>query len=270
MRSLSALCALVRCENALLSALGVLLGAWWARGSVLAPATLGAAAVAIALTAVANAENDYQDRDLDRVAHPERPLPSGMLKPIHARVTVGVAAALAMLISAALGTALAIVTAMVLVVMLLYSRVIKRHGFAGNLTVALLASLPFAYGAWAVGRSLDALPLVAVAVPLHLAREIAKDLEDAEADAPTRRTLPVAHGPGTTRAVLLGAVLVFAVALWPLVTQRPQLGAFILPALVLTAWATLRAWRGARGGPWLYKAAMACAMASLVLAHWNR
>jgi 4-hydroxybenzoate polyprenyltransferase len=134
----------------------------------------------------------------------------------------------------------------------------------------VLASLPFAYGAWSVGRPLDALPLVAVAVPLHLAREIAKDLDDAEADAPTRRTLPVTHGVATTRAILLGAVTLFLVALGPLVVRRPQLAAFVIPALVLAAVATARAWRGERGGPSLYKAAMACAMASLVLAYWNR
>jgi len=270
MRSLKALLALVRWENVLLSVSGVLLGAWWARGSVVGSATLLAAGAAAALTAVANAENDYRDREIDRVAHPERPLPSGALQPVHARLTVVVAAVLALACSAALGLALVAVTLLVIGVMLAYSRILKARGLAGNVAVAVLASLPFAYGAWAAGRPLDSLPLVGVAIPLHFAREIAKDLEDAGADAATRRTLPVAHGIGAARMALIAALGLFVAMLWPLVVQRPQLGAFVIPALFLVAIAAVRAWRGRRGSPSLLKAAMACAMASLVLAHWHR
>ncbi len=270
MRSVSAFLVLVRWENALLSALGVLLGAWWARGFVLATPTLVTAAIAMALTAVANAENDYQDRAIDHIAHPERPLPSGALRPIHARITVVVAAAIALGLSLMLAAELAIVTLGITGVMLVYSRVLKARGIVGNVTVAVLASLPFAYGAWSVGRPLDALPLVGVAVPLHFAREVAKDLDDADADAATRRTLPVVHGLAGARGALVIALVVFAVMLWPLIVRRPQLGAFVIPAIVLTALATVRAWRGRRGSPSLFKAAMACAMASLVLANWHR
>ena len=270
MRSVSAILTLIRWENALLSALGVLLGAWWAHGSVLAAPTLAAAAVAIALTAVANAENDYQDRAIDRLAHPHRPLASGALRPAHARMVVAAAGVVALLVSAALDPRLAVLTAGIIVVMLLYSRVLKARGIAGNLTVALLASLPFLYGAWTTGRPIAALPLLAVAVPLHFAREIAKDLDDAEADAPTRRTLPVAHGPRAARLVLVAALVVFLLALLPLIRARPPLGALVIPAMGLSAFATARAWQGRRGGPLLFKAAMACAMASLVIAHWQR
>jgi geranylgeranylglycerol-phosphate geranylgeranyltransferase len=270
MRSTSAVLALIRWENALLSALGVLLGAWWAGGSVRAPTTLAAVAIAIALTAVANAENDYQDQGIDRVAHPDRPLPSGALRPAHARAVVIVAAAVALILSALLHPVLAALTAGIIAAMLLYSRVLKVRGLPGNLAVAVLASLPFGYGAWAAGRALAAVPLIAVAVPLHLAREIAKDLEDAEADSGTRRTLPVVHGVTVARLVLIGALVLFVVALWPLIAARPRLGAFVVPAVMLTLLAARRAWRGRRGGPSLFKAAMACAMASLVLAHWHR
>ena len=270
MRSLSAVLTLVRWENALLSALGVLLGAWWAHGSVLAQTTLAAAAAAAALTAVANAENDYQDHAIDRVAHPERPLPSGALRPVHARMVVITAAVAALALTAAIDPQLAGLTAAIVLVMMVYSRVLKVRGLVGNLTVAALASMPFVYGAWTVGHPRAALPLVAVAVPLHLAREVAKDLEDADADAPTRRTLPVAHGTHAARAVLMAALILFALAMWPLVAARPRLGALVVPTLLLTALAAGRAWHGRRGGPSLFKAAMACAMASLVIAHWHR
>ena len=270
MRSPSALLALIRWENAILSACGVCIGAWWARGSVLATTTLLAAGAAAALTAVANAENDYQDLDIDRIAHPERPLPSGALLPAHARVTVIVAAILALGCSVLVGAWLAVATGAIIVVMLAYSRGLKSRGLAGNVTVGILASLPFLYGAWSTGRPLAALPLVGVAIPLHVAREIAKDLEDVEGDAATRRTLPIAHGTHAARMALIIALGVFVIMLWPLVAQRPRLGAFAIPALLLSAAAAVRAWRGRRGSPSLFKAAMAFAMASLVLAHWPR
>jgi len=270
MRSLSALLVLIRWENALLSALGVLLGAWWANGSVVASTTLAAAAVAIALTAVANAENDYQDQAIDRSAHPGRPLPSGALRPVHARVVVFSGAMIALVVSASLDPLLAALTTAIIVVMLMYSRLLKVRGLVGNFTVAVLASLPFVYGAWAAGRPRAALPLFAVAVPLHLAREIAKDLDDAEADAPSRRTVPVAHGAAATRLLLAAALVSFGIALRPLISARPPLGLLIVPALLLTVLATVRAWQTRRGAPLFFKAAMACAMAALVLAHWRR
>src|SRR5688572_18684029 len=87
MRSPSAFLVLVRWQNVLLSVAGVLLGAWWARGVVTGSEVLLTALAAAALTAVANAANDLHDRELDRVAHPARPLPAGALSPVHARVT---------------------------------------------------------------------------------------------------------------------------------------------------------------------------------------
>jgi 4-hydroxybenzoate polyprenyltransferase/geranylgeranylglycerol-phosphate geranylgeranyltransferase len=270
MRYASAIFSLIRWENAVLSALGVVLGAWWVRGGPVAPTTLAAAAAAVGLTAVANAENDYQDRGIDASAHPARPLPSGALRPEHARVVVIVAAVSSLVLASGISLALGVLTMGIILVMLAYSRVLKPRGLVGNITVAVVASLPFAYGAWAAGAPEASFSLVAVAIPLHLAREIAKDLEDAPADAPTRRTLPVAHGPRAARLVLLVALGLFAVSLTPLIASRPRLALLSVPALALTALATKRVLVGARGGPSLYKAAMACAMASLVLSHWHR
>jgi geranylgeranylglycerol-phosphate geranylgeranyltransferase len=270
MRSASALFTLIRWENALLSAAGVLVGAWWVRGSVTATNTLITALAAIALTAVANAENDYRDRELDRAAHPSRPLPSGRLRPRDARAVVIASAAIAVVCSAMVSVTMAIVTCGIIALMLAYSRWLKARGLIGNVTVAVLASLPFAYGAWSAGQVMDALPLVGVAIPLHLAREIAKDLEDAGADAATRRTLPVIHGPDAARVTIVGTLVVFVAMLVPLVAERPALGVFVLPALALALAAAQRAWRGRHGSPSLFKAAMACAMVSLVLSYWRR
>src|SRR3954464_3551952 len=77
LRAGAAVADLVRWPNALIAAAGVFTGAWYAAGDVTAPATAWLARAAVALTAVANAADDVADREIDRVAHPERPLPSG-------------------------------------------------------------------------------------------------------------------------------------------------------------------------------------------------
>ena len=269
MRSVRALLALIRWPNALLAAAGVLVGAWWGGGDPTAAAVLLTAGAAIALTAVANAENDYRDRAIDATAHPGRPLPSGALRPRTARIVVAVAAIAAIGLALAVSAAMALATTAVVGAMIAYSPLLKPLGLPGNITVAVIASLPFVYGAWAVGTPSAALPLFTIAVPLHFARELAKDLEDAAADAPSRRTLPVARGAAATRIALVAALVPGVVVLTWMIVDRPRLGVLVIPAIVAAALGTRRALRGRRGAPSLYKLAMACAMASLILAHWS-
>ena len=82
-----AVLSLIRWPNALLAATGVFVGAWWANGTV--GARLGFAVLAaVALTAAANTWNDLADTEIDRIAHPDRPLPSGEL---NAKTAVAIA-----------------------------------------------------------------------------------------------------------------------------------------------------------------------------------
>ena len=263
MRWASAVLELVRWRNALIAALGVLLGAWFAEGAPFTRSPLVAAGVAIALAAFANAFNDWCDIEIDRVAHPARPLPSGRLRPAHA-IAVAIAASIAALLGALMvSPVLAAVTAAVLLVMREYSVRLKRRGL-GNIVVAVLGSMPFLYGAWSVGEPLAAVPLLALGIPLHFAREVAKDLEDAPADAAVRRTLPVTRGPASARGVFVGALLVFLAVLIPFALSRPLFALLVLPAVLLCAAAARRVLAGRQGSPVLLKSAMLWAMAALV------
>lgn len=265
MPSPSALLRLIRWENALIAAGAVLLGAWWVGGDAGSSRPIVAALAAIALTAVANGYNDVVDVGIDRIAHPARPLPSGALSPAVARRSVAFAAGLALAFASFARLELGALTVVVLALMIAYSQRIKKLGMPGNITVAVLASLPFLYGGWSVGRPRESLVLVALAIPLHLAREIAKDVDDAVADAPTRQTLPVAMGKAMTRSLLLAAVASFFFVLSAFVKQRPEFAIAILPAVLFVGIATWRSFSGQRGGPLLFKTAMVAAMASLVV-----
>lgn len=268
MRSASAVLHLVRWPNTLIAAAGVLLGAWWGSG------TLGwragaAALAAIALAAAANAWNDVADVAIDARAHPERPIPSGRLSPDRAADVAWVMGALALPLAALARPELALLTIPVLALMRLYSPHLKRRGLPGNITVAVLASLPFLYGAWAEGAPGAGLRLVAIAAPLHLAREIAKDLDDAEGDAGARHTLAL-RAPGIARAALVAAVLLFVALLAPVALPLPHFALALLPAIFVCGLAARRALRGRHGSPALFKVAMLCAMAAFAVERASR
>jgi geranylgeranylglycerol-phosphate geranylgeranyltransferase len=255
---------LLRWRNALLAGAGVLAGAWWGGGRV----TLGVAlvtAAAFALTAVANAANDIADIEIDRVAHPERPLASGAI-PADAAMRFAIAcSAIAMVLTAVVAWWLAALTAAVLAIMWAYSRRLKPQGVPGNLAVALLGSLPFFYGAAAVDEPGKGAVLVAVAAPLHFAREVAKDLDDAAADAPARRTLPVRSGRRTARAAVVTGVVAYAVAVALLATAYPLFALLLVPTIFLAALAVRRLYAERSGAAGLFKGAMVLAIAALVI-----
>ena len=264
-----AILELVRWENALLAVAGVVLGAWWATGRPNEPETIVMAAVAVFLTAFANADNDVRDAAIDRVVHPSRPLPSGVLPMRVARIVVGLCAVAAILLASLLGGLETLATVGVIAAMTLYNRGIKAHGVPGNIIVAVVASLPFVFGAWSAGMPSAGVPLFLLGVPLHFAREIAKDLDDAEGDATHRRTLPLRVGPGAARLVVVVSVALFVVSLAPFAMRHRAFAIVVLPAVALCLMAARRVLSGQRGTARLLKSAMVVAMVALVLgARW--
>ena len=260
------LARLLRLHNGAIAGLGVVVGAWWARGSAtVSEPVLVVALAAIALAGFANAVNDYCDVEIDRAAHPERPLPSGALAPGAAVATAIVCGLLCLALIALVSIPLATVSVGVLVAMVGYSALLARRAVIGNVAVALLASLPFLYGAWAAGSPAAALPLVAVALPLHFAREVAKDLDDARGDAPWRATLPLRFGPAAARWTAVAATAIFVGAAALLAGANTRLWIALVPALGCAAAAAVRVAAARSGAPTLFKAAMVCAMVALLV-----
>ena len=267
-KAVLAVLSLIRWENALLSVAGVVLGAW-AAGRPNQPETIVMAAVAVLLAAFANADNDVCDYAIDRVVHPERPLPSAALSLHAARVVVGIAASAALIFSALLGAAETLAVVGVIAAMTLYNRGVKAHGVPGNVIVAVVASLPFVFGAWSAGSARAGLPLFLVGIPLHFAREIAKDLDDAQGDAAYRRTLPLRVGARAARLVVVSSVALFVVALAPFAVRWPVFAIVVLPAVALCLLAARRVLSGQRGTARLLKSAMVVAMVAFVFsARW--
>ncbi|MEK6976526.1 MAG: UbiA family prenyltransferase [Candidatus Thermoplasmatota archaeon] len=180
-------------------------------GGVVSPALVVAATLPPFLVAAfGNAINDLSDAELDRSAHPNRPLPSGRL----GRRAAWVLASLAL--AAALATALpggwpavafAGANALLLVA---YEARLKATGLPGNILVAVLVGSTFLYGGIVATGQAPAAPmlllLAAMASLTNLARELLKDVEDVDADRGHRDTLPLRVGQGQTRLLAFALV----------------------------------------------------------------
>lgn len=210
--------ALVRPLNVAMAAVGCLLGGVAAYGSpeaLLRPATLQvvlqAAAIAGVFTAAGNALNDYHDRDVDRINHPDRPIPAGLVPPDRARWAALLLFAPTVPWAALLGGELLLVVLVNLALMLSYERAFKRRGFRGNLLIAWLVASLFLFGGLAVSETGAALQRTAILALLAflatLGREVVKDVEDVAGDW-DRRTLPMILGPDRAGHVAAGLFLV--------------------------------------------------------------
>ncbi len=265
-KHLGGLVRLTRPLNAVMFFAGVALGGVlaagegaWAEGNA---ARLGLAMLSAALVgAGANAVNDVFDLEIDRVNRPARPLPSGAVSVGAARRLWAACSALGVGLSAWLsGVHLGIAAASVLLLWG-YSRWLKRRPLVGNLAIALVLGLAIVYGGLAVtplggagpgapglGGAGWAASLLGAAFAFGstLAREIAKDIEDAEGDAVEgARTLPLVL---PRAAVWLAALAIGGtLALFPLalpVGLGADFFALALPAaglLLAAAWYLLAA-----------------------------
>jgi chlorophyll/bacteriochlorophyll a synthase len=99
--------------------------------------------------------NDYCDREVDAINEPDRLIPSGLVSTRQVFVTIGVLAVLALGIGLFLGTQVALLTAIGMVLALIYSAHpirAKRNGWVGNGLVAIAyEGLPWLAGHLAFG-----------------------------------------------------------------------------------------------------------------------
>lgn len=147
------LTALTRPQIALQAAVYMLLGAYLAEGS------LGARAPQVSLAAIVTGLivsfgfviNDYADVEVDRLAKPFRPLPSGLWTQAEALRLAILLALVALTLSLALPFPLGVIACANLVLAAGYSLLLKRTVLLGNIAVGLLNSSILIFGAIAAG-----------------------------------------------------------------------------------------------------------------------
>jgi geranylgeranylglycerol-phosphate geranylgeranyltransferase len=164
--------------------------------------------VVMSFTAAGNSLNDYFDREVDKVAHPERPIPSGTVTPAMARALAAILFVVSLLLSIVINPWSVVIVVTSIVVIVGYEWFLKAEGLAGNLAISWLTGALFLFGGAAVDRFEFAWILAALAFLATLGREIVKDIQDVKGDRGARRTLPMRIGQ--KNAGVLGSIAFLA------------------------------------------------------------
>ncbi len=176
-----------------------------------------------AITAAGNALNDVLDAEVDQKAHPERPIPSGKVSPGVALWTSIILFGLGLASAGLLGRIPFLVALTATLGILAYNLWAKWVPVLGNLMVSGIAALTFLFVGVVVGNLQAMIFPFLFAFLFHWAREIVKDIQDADADRIRQaRTLPLWLGErqawrlakGILAALILVTLLPFALGLF--------------------------------------------------------
>lgn len=197
---------IIRPVNAVVAGLAAILGYGIAAGNLVTGTILLFSAVFL-ITAGGNSINDYFDADIDQINRPDRPIPSGDVRP---RMAWNISFALfscGILIAVFTNPVCFGIAVFNTLLLVLYAARLKRTFVAGNLAVSYLSASIFLFGGAYLGYEgiIRVLPVVLVTLFAMLSREILKTAEDVEGDAASGAdTVPVRYG--VRSAVLLSAV----------------------------------------------------------------
>jgi geranylgeranylglycerol-phosphate geranylgeranyltransferase len=188
---------LFRLGNTLIGSFAILIAAFMAAGTSMVDYWMNLVIgffVVFTFIAGGNSLNDYIDVEIDRTAHPERPVVTGEITPIQAR-NIGIVMLLLSALLSLLTMDIYCIAIVVLAVILMasYELFLKQRGFIGNLTIAFLTGLVFILAGALVGDVTANIAVGGMAALVSVGREISKDIEDIESDE-GRRTLPMSIG----------------------------------------------------------------------------
>jgi len=154
----------------------------------------------ICINGAGNVVNDIYDMEIDRVNRPNRPLPSGKMSIAQARIYMISLFMAGIVASAFINLQTFFITTFIATPLLVgYSVWFKRMPLIGNLVVAIMLAMTFAYVGVAYGNFPAMVPLIGLAFGFTIIREIVKDLEDQAGDlSQGARTLPIVWGESAT------------------------------------------------------------------------
>jgi geranylgeranylglycerol-phosphate geranylgeranyltransferase len=180
--------------------------------------------------------NDYYDRKIDAVNEPQRPIPSGIIKPNEALIFVVVLSVVGFIFAGFVSILCFVVAAISLVITATYITVGKRSGLPGNFLVSVCVAIPFIYGSITAVQSvgLNVVLFASMAFLSNTGREITKGIVDVKGDsAEGVITLAVRFGERNA-AVAAVAFYIFAVALTPATWILGLVGIWFVPFVLVT------------------------------------
>ncbi len=225
-----------------------------------------------------NAINDYIDRDIDRIAHPGRPVPLGEITPATAKnlgismmvlaVSIGILAQVSSLYLDLIFWDLMSTTIVIVAALLMasYEILLKQRGFIGNVTIAVMTGMLFLLGGAVCDNVIVVIPIALMAMLVNIGREISKDIEDQTSDE-GRNTLPMRIG--VKKAASIAAVFFIcgvALSVWPLLYGSMNVFyLLVLAADAMFIYAAIIVFKSAHSAQRIAKIAMIIALLAFVI-----
>ena len=135
--------------------------------------------------------NNYVDRDIDKIIHPRRPLPSGRLSPKEGLFFGIIVFAISFVLALFVNLLFFIMLILGFFLCLLYELIVKNHGLYGNILVAVVIAGVSVTGGFVVDNPYPGFFISLVLFPQLLGGEIIRDVRDVEGDRLRRKTLPM-------------------------------------------------------------------------------
>ena len=182
---------LLRPLNAVMSMIGVFIGYSLAYGGFHFDISLVYALLSVFfISGGGQAINDYFDYEIDKKRKANRPLVRGLISKKNGLIYSLALFALGIILASFLTETAFWIAVFFSILLILYSALMQKIKFVGNVIVSLGVAFTFIFGASAIGL----VPIVLlIAIPAFFAnwvREVIKDVEDAEEDKNHKITLP--------------------------------------------------------------------------------
>lgn len=226
---------MMRLPNCIMIGFAVIVGEVIASPIFLGQAALYGFMTGFLLLAASMVLNDYFDREIDAINSPERPLPSGIVKPSEAVSFALILAAFGLLFAAYSGPWTLLIAFLSVCIMVAYNARVKKLGLLGNAFVSANVAVPFIYGGFAIGHPTWSLGIFATLAFLSsMGREIMKGIVDVQGDS-ARGVRSVAATKGNSRAGKESALLILlAVALSVLPIILGLVSLYYIPLVVIS------------------------------------
>ena len=150
--------------------------------------------------------NDYFDWEIDKLNHPNRPLSTGLFKPIFGLQLGIIFFIIGLILSYLINYLCFFIGLFAIILIIIYEIEYKNKAFIGNIIVAFTTAMSFSYGGAIIGDLIKPLFFTLISFLIFLAREVIMDIRDFEGDKITRITLPIKIG--RKPAVHLSSILI--------------------------------------------------------------
>lgn len=227
---------IIRPINAVIAFVSVIVAAFFCSPEEIAWFSVLLASFAAAFTLSAgNIINDIYDLGIDKVNRPERPLPSGKISKNSALILYFLLIAASLILSWFINLYAFIIVIIATILLVLYSKFLKRVLFVGNILVALLTGLVFIFGGVAVRNPSAAIIPALFAFLINFIREIVKDMQDVDGDKNAGvNTFPIRYGFQKSKIlILLITFTLILYTLYPFVARLYKIEYFIIVMIIV-------------------------------------